>query len=163
KSGGNGDPVTNETGMHHGQQYSAMRRLPTVPVMLAGFAAFVGLYATQPLLPLLARVFRASSFEVSLTITAPPIAVALAAPAIGRWFAAEARGVAGDRHAVQQSTSRRHVCDRVLRAVHAGGDVHVCDVSPRRAAVPFEHGGARLAVRRVPGRRGRDAVRRPMD
>ena len=61
-----------------------MRRLPTVPVMLAGFAAFVDLYATQPLLPLLARTFKASSFEVSLTITAPTVAVALAAPGIGR-------------------------------------------------------------------------------
>ena len=59
-------------------------RLPTVPVMLAGFAAFVDLYATQPLLPLLARTFHASSFDVSLTITAPTVAVALAAPGIGR-------------------------------------------------------------------------------
>jgi len=33
------------------------RRLPIVPVMLAGFAAFVDLYSTQPLLPLLARTF----------------------------------------------------------------------------------------------------------
>ena len=52
--------------------------------MLAGFAAFVDLYATQPLLPLLARTFHASSFDVSLTITAPTVAVALAAPVIGR-------------------------------------------------------------------------------
>jgi YNFM family putative membrane transporter len=61
-----------------------MRRLPIVPVMLAGFAAFVDLYATQPLLPLLARTFQASRFAVSLTITAPTVAVALAAPGIGR-------------------------------------------------------------------------------
>ena len=60
------------------------RRLPIVPVMLAGFAAFVDLYATQPLLPLLARTFHASRFAVSLTITAPTVAVALAAPGIGR-------------------------------------------------------------------------------
>jgi MFS transporter, YNFM family, putative membrane transport protein len=59
-------------------------RLPIVPVMLAGFAAFVDLYATQPLLPLLARTFHASRFAVSLTITAPTVAVALAAPGIGR-------------------------------------------------------------------------------
>lgn len=61
-----------------------MRRLPTVPVILAGFAAFLDLYATQPLLPLLGRSFHASPFHVSLTITAPTIAVALAAPLIGR-------------------------------------------------------------------------------
>jgi MFS family permease len=60
-----------------------MKRLPTFPVVLAGFAAFLDLYATQPLLPLLARTFDASTFEVGLTITAPVIAVALAAPAIG--------------------------------------------------------------------------------
>jgi predicted MFS family arabinose efflux permease len=52
--------------------------------MLAGFAAFLDLYATQPLLPLLARTFRASHFAVGLTVTAPTIAVAVAAPAIGR-------------------------------------------------------------------------------
>jgi YNFM family putative membrane transporter len=35
-------------------------------------------------LPLLARIFRASSFTVSLTVTAPTIAVALIAPYVGR-------------------------------------------------------------------------------
>ncbi|HEY7287501.1 MAG TPA: MFS transporter [Vicinamibacterales bacterium] len=59
-------------------------RVPTFPVVLAGFAAFLDLYATQPLLPLLARTFNASAFEVGLTITAPTVAVALAAPAVGR-------------------------------------------------------------------------------
>jgi len=54
------------------------------PVVLAGFTAFIGLYATQPLLPLLMRVFDASHFDVSLTITAATIAVAIAAPGVGR-------------------------------------------------------------------------------
>ncbi len=62
----------------------APRDVPTFPVILAGFAAFLDLYATQPLLPLLARTFNASTFEVGLTVTAPTIAVALAAPAVGR-------------------------------------------------------------------------------
>ena len=61
-----------------------MRRLPTFPVIVAGFAAFVDLYATQPLLPLLARAFNASAFDVSLTVTAPAVAVAIAAPVVGR-------------------------------------------------------------------------------
>ena len=52
--------------------------------MLAGSAAFLDLYATQPLLPLLARTFHAGTFAVSLTVTAPTIAVALAAPLVGR-------------------------------------------------------------------------------
>ena len=56
----------------------------TFTVMLAGFAAFLDLYATQPLLPMLARTFHASNFQVSLTVTVPTIAVALAAPFVGR-------------------------------------------------------------------------------
>jgi predicted MFS family arabinose efflux permease len=52
--------------------------------MLAGFTAFLDLYATQPLLPLFMRTFHASHVTVSLTITAPTIAVALAAPFAGR-------------------------------------------------------------------------------
>jgi YNFM family putative membrane transporter len=59
-------------------------RLPTFPVVLAGFAAFLDLYATQPLLPLLARTFDASAFQVGLTVTAPTVAVAIAAPIVGR-------------------------------------------------------------------------------
>ena len=61
-----------------------MKTPPTFPVMLAGFAAFLDLYSTQPLLPMLARTFHASHFAVSLTVTAPTIAVALAAPYVGR-------------------------------------------------------------------------------
>jgi predicted MFS family arabinose efflux permease len=61
-----------------------MRRLPTVPVVLAGSAAFLNLYSTQPLLPLLTRTFGASTFDVGLTITAPAVAVGLTAPFIGR-------------------------------------------------------------------------------
>jgi MFS family permease len=61
-----------------------MSAVPTFAVVLAGFAAFLDLYATQPLLPLLARTFHASAFEVGLTVTAPTIAVALAAPPVGR-------------------------------------------------------------------------------
>jgi len=67
-----------------GHNIVQMRRPPTLPVVLAGFAAFLDLYATQPLLPLLARTFHASTFEVGLTVTAPTIAVAIAAPAVGR-------------------------------------------------------------------------------
>lgn len=61
-----------------------MRRAPTLPIALAGSAAFFNLYATQPLLPLLQRTFGATRFDVGLTITAPTVAVALFAPLIGR-------------------------------------------------------------------------------
>jgi predicted MFS family arabinose efflux permease len=56
----------------------------TFPIVLAGFTAFLDLYATQPLLPLLMRVFDASHLTVSLTVTASTIGVALAAPVAGR-------------------------------------------------------------------------------
>jgi len=61
-----------------------MSRPRTFPIVLAGFTAFLDLYATQPLLPLLMRVFNASHVAVSLTVTASTIAVALGAPVIGR-------------------------------------------------------------------------------
>jgi len=51
--------------------------------VLAGFAAFVNLYATQALLPLLVRVFQATPGRVSLTVTAATVAVSIAAPLVG--------------------------------------------------------------------------------
>ena len=56
----------------------------TAPVVLAGFCAFLNLYATQPVLPLLEKVFRASHNQVVLTVTAATAAVALAAPFVGQ-------------------------------------------------------------------------------
>jgi MFS family permease len=55
-----------------------------LPIILAGAAAFLNLYATQPLLPMLAARFHASAFEAGLTITAPTVAVAIFAPFVGR-------------------------------------------------------------------------------
>ena len=54
-------------------------------LLIAGFCAYTNLYATQPLLPLLTQIFHASKFAVSLTVTAPPLAIALAAPVLGRF------------------------------------------------------------------------------
>jgi len=61
-----------------------MSRPRTFPIVLAGFTAFLDLYATQPLLPLLMRVFNATHVAVSLTVTASTVAVALSAPVVGR-------------------------------------------------------------------------------
>ena len=52
-------------------------------VFLVGFCAFLGLYATQPLLPLFHKNFNASKLAVSLTVSAATLAVALAAPFVG--------------------------------------------------------------------------------
>lgn len=58
--------------------------------MLAGMCTFLGVYCTQPLLPLLRNLFHASELEVSLTVSATIFAVAVTAPIIG--MIAERRG-----------------------------------------------------------------------
>jgi MFS family permease len=55
----------------------------TWAVAFAGFCAFLGLYATQPLLPTLEQLFHASKTAVSMTLTASTIGVAIAAPLVG--------------------------------------------------------------------------------
>jgi predicted MFS family arabinose efflux permease len=55
----------------------------TLGVIVAGFCAFLQLYATQPILPLLQRVFQAGTVEVSLTVTVAALGVALSAPFVG--------------------------------------------------------------------------------
>jgi predicted MFS family arabinose efflux permease len=50
---------------------------------LAGFCSFLGFNATMPLLPLLQQVFGVGKAEAALTVSAPPIAVALTSPFVG--------------------------------------------------------------------------------
>jgi len=52
-------------------------------VVLCGVCAFLGLYCTQPLLPLLEAVFHASKTMVSLTVSAATLGVAISAPIFG--------------------------------------------------------------------------------
>jgi MFS transporter, YNFM family, putative membrane transport protein len=52
-------------------------------VMLAGMCTFLNVYPTQPLLPYLRQVFHASELEVSLTVSATILAVAMSAPIVG--------------------------------------------------------------------------------
>jgi MFS family permease len=131
------------------------RRLPIVPVMLAGFAAFVDLYATQPLLPLLARTFHASRFAVSLTITAPTVAIALAAPGIGRladtlglrrvvvgsaFAIAIATALAATATSLSQLIFWRFVQGLVTPGVFAGTVAYIHEVWPA------SHGGRGMAA-----------------
>ncbi len=51
--------------------------------MLCGVCAFLELYCTQPLLPLLAQVFHASKTGVSMTVSAATLGVAISAPVFG--------------------------------------------------------------------------------
>jgi MFS transporter, YNFM family, putative membrane transport protein len=52
-------------------------------VCLCGVFAFIDLYATQPLLPLLTNLFHASKAAVGLTVSASTLGVALSAPVWG--------------------------------------------------------------------------------
>ena len=84
-----------------------MPRPRTFPIVLAGFTAFLDLYATQPLLPLLMRVFGATHVAVSLTVTASTLAVALGAPVVGRLadFIGRKRVIVGSAVALAVATA----------------------------------------------------------
>jgi predicted MFS family arabinose efflux permease len=56
---------------------------PMAAVYLCGIFAFLNLYNTQPLLPMLAGLFHASMAAVGLTVSASTLGVALAAPIFG--------------------------------------------------------------------------------
>ena len=58
-------------------------RQRTAALVLAGYCAFLQLYATQPLLPLLARVFHAGRVAVGLTVSMASLGVAVSAPLVG--------------------------------------------------------------------------------
>jgi predicted MFS family arabinose efflux permease len=58
-------------------------RTDTAAVVLAGFCAFLTLFAPQPLLPLLAVAFHASAGTIGFVVTVSTIAVALTAPFTG--------------------------------------------------------------------------------
>ena len=62
----------------------------TVAITLAGACTFLNVYCTQPLLPLLRQFFHASELQVSLTVGATILGVAVAAPFTG--MIAERRG-----------------------------------------------------------------------
>ncbi|HEV7572856.1 MAG TPA: MFS transporter [Thermoanaerobaculia bacterium] len=66
-----------------GAQAATSSSAATIAIMLAGIAAFLNLYATQPLLPMLVRIFSASKAAVGMTVSAATIGVALSAPFCG--------------------------------------------------------------------------------
>ncbi|HVM48705.1 MAG TPA: MFS transporter [Candidatus Acidoferrum sp.] len=57
--------------------------LTVFAAMTAGACTFLNVYCTQPLLPLLQRTFKASEVQVSLTVGAVTLSVALMAPVVG--------------------------------------------------------------------------------
>ena len=120
-------------------------RLPTLPVVLAGVAAFLDLYSTQPLLPLLTRTFGASTFEAGLTITAPTIAVAIFAPFIGRladrlglrrvivlsaWTLTLATALASTSHSLHQLIVWRFVQGMATPGIFASTVAYIHEVWP---------------------------------
>lgn len=57
--------------------------LAAVAVTLCGVCAFLGLYCTQPMLPMLEALFRASKTAVGMTVSAATLGVAVSAPIFG--------------------------------------------------------------------------------
>ena len=58
-------------------------RTRTAAVVFAGFCAFTTLFAPQPMLPMLARLFNVTPGQASLLVTVSTLAVAIAAPFAG--------------------------------------------------------------------------------
>jgi predicted MFS family arabinose efflux permease len=58
-------------------------RLAAAAVFLCGVCAFLELYCTQPLLPMLARLFHVSKTGVGMTVSAATLGVAISAPIFG--------------------------------------------------------------------------------
>src|ERR1700692_1441984 len=56
----------------------------TLAVIFAGFCAFLTVYATQPILPVLSKALDISAALASLTVTASTLGMALTAPMAGR-------------------------------------------------------------------------------
>ncbi len=64
-------------------EYAAPDTWAVAAVVLCGVCAFLELYCTQPLLPLLARLFHVSKTATGLTVSAATLGVALSAPIFG--------------------------------------------------------------------------------
>jgi MFS transporter, YNFM family, putative membrane transport protein len=63
--------------------HPAPSRWAAAAVVLCGICAFLDLYITQPLLPMLSRIFRASETATAATVSAATLGVALSAPVFG--------------------------------------------------------------------------------
>ena len=61
----------------------SLRDVRVLMVGVTGFCVFLNVYATQTLLPLFTRIFHATKFQVSLTVSATTVGIALAAPFFG--------------------------------------------------------------------------------
>jgi YNFM family putative membrane transporter len=64
-------------------QHLAPGNKAAAAVALCGVCAFLELYCTQPLLPLMAHIFHASKTGVSMTVSAATLGVAISAPLFG--------------------------------------------------------------------------------
>jgi YNFM family putative membrane transporter len=72
-----------DTTSDHAPQVPEPGHKAAAAVALCGVCAFLEVYCTQPLLPLLAHLFHASKTGVGLTVSATTLAVAISAPLFG--------------------------------------------------------------------------------
>jgi len=68
---------------HDQSAHPAPSRRAVAAVVLCGVCAFLDLYITQPLLPMLSRIFGASETATAATVSAATLGVALSAPVFG--------------------------------------------------------------------------------
>ena len=78
-------PVATKSGQASKSEHQGIPRAGLVAVTICGSCAFLNLYATQPLLPMLVRYFHSTQSDVSLTVSAASLAVACSAPFIGKF------------------------------------------------------------------------------
>lgn len=77
--------VSATAALQRAQVHSLAPLAGVVGVFACGLIAFLSLYATQPLLPLLEQIFHASKSAVGWTVSASTLGVAIAAPLLGRF------------------------------------------------------------------------------
>ncbi|MGB8930899.1 MAG: MFS transporter, partial [Anaeromyxobacteraceae bacterium] len=78
-----GSPIAAPVAGAESPEEAARWTRASIGVGVAGFSAFLGVYATQPLLPTLEREFGVGKAAAGLTVSATTIAVALASPFAG--------------------------------------------------------------------------------
>ena len=76
-------PALETAELRAGENSAGSRVGVLIALFVTGYATFINLYVTQPLLPQFREIFHASELMVSLTVSAPVLAVALAAPLVG--------------------------------------------------------------------------------
>src|SRR5437588_233255 len=86
-------------------------------VGIPGFCAFFNLYGPQSLLPSLAREFDATPAQISLTVTATTLAIAISAPFAGRLASGLLADLVGWRAGFLMTAAMTFACGIAVAAI----------------------------------------------